>query len=567
MSNAVPRRSAIEFFLLLSSSLGIADRWGRRPDVRGAGSCVLEGMKMKRLCLAGIACFVLLSALAAPLHAHPPVYAGTSSPGIVYEYKGGTVWEAISPVLGEAVLSLVEFEGKLHAGTTSVDYDGYTIVGRVYRYDGDGQWAVVGNELDQCVRTMAVYNNLLYAGTTSGRGDVYRYEGDLRWRLVVDYWYDWVCWVDSTAMWVGDDGYLYLAFDVDPYETAEIAFGSIMGYDGSKVSELAKFPARRIYDFSQQGTDFFAASYGCDDSKLCERLVARLHRSSDGRYWSTVLEYYDWDLWAIEQFEGYLYLGYDDGLLARTDGSGSFESVWQAPNSIISMAADGHDALYFGTGAGKVYALDGVSDPAPISTVLGGGIECLYHPRTFPDIRPEHWAFEEIEGCCAGGVVGGYADGAYHPRAAVTRDQMAVFIVRALVGGEENVPEPTGAPTFPDVPADYWAYDHIEYAYAAGVVQGYTTGLYEPTVALTRDQMAVFIARALCGGQDGVPDLPCSTAPFTDVPCTYWARTHIQYILVEGVTQGYPDGGYHPKQVCTRAEMAVFMSRAFHLSM
>ena len=379
-------------------------------------------------------------------------------------------------------------------------------------------------------------------------------------------------------MWVGDDDCLYLAIDVDHYER-KISFCSIMRFDGSEAHPLAELLYSSIYDFSQEGSTLYAASYACTDiiERGCNGWAGRLYRSLDASHWYTVFDYPDCNLWELEQFEGNVCLGYDDGRLARVDPGGSFGSVWQAPNSIISMLADGHDALYFGTGAeasaggsgspeGRVYAWDGVSDPAPISTVLGEGIQCLYHPHTFPDIRPEHWAFEEIEGCCAGGVVGGYLEGRYGPTEFITRDQMAVFIARALTGGEENVPEPTGEPTFPDVPADYWAYKHIEYAHAFGVVQGYTTGLYGPTVRLTRDQMAVFIARALCGGEDRVPNPPCSEAPFEDVPCSYWARPHIQYILLEGVTQGYPDGGYHPKQTCTRAEMAVFMSRALKLT-
>ena len=438
---------------------------------------------------------------------------------------------------------------------------------------------MAGTEFDHGVLTMAVYNNRLYVGTAWNGGDLYRYEGDLTWQRVVDYWYEWIGSAACTAMWVGDDDCLYLAIDVDHYER-KISFCSIMRFDGSEAHPLAELLYSSIYDFSQEGSTLYAASSACTDiiERGCNGGAGRLYRSLDASHWYTVFDYPDCNLWELEQFEGNVCLGYDDGRLARVDPGGSFGSVWQAPNSIISMLADGHDALYFGTGAeasaggsgspeGRVYAWDGVSDPAPISTVLGEGIQCLYHPHTFPDIRPEHWAFEEIEGCCAGGVVGGYLEGRYGPTEFITRDQMAVFIARALTGGEENVPEPTGEPTFPDVPADYWAYKHIEYAHAFGVVQGYTTGLYGPTVRLTRDQMAVFIARALCGGEDRVPNPPCSEAPFEDVPCSYWARPHIQYILLEGVTQGYPDGGYHPKQVCTRAEMAVFMSRAFHLSM
>ena len=44
--------------------------------------------------------------------------------------------------------------------------------------------------------------------------------------------------------------------------------------------------------------------------------------------------------------------------------------------------------------------------------------------------------------------------------------------------------------------APYWAYAHIEYCVENGVVQGYQDGLYHPEKIVTRDQMAVYIARA-----------------------------------------------------------------------
>jgi len=50
--------------------------------------------------------------------------------------------------------------------------------------------------------------------------------------------------------------------------------------------------------------------------------------------------------------------------------------------------------------------------------------------------------------------------------------------------------------TFPDVTDTYWAYKHIEYCVENGVVQGYEDGLYHPEIVVTRDQMAVYIARA-----------------------------------------------------------------------
>jgi len=50
---------------------------------------------------------------------------------------------------------------------------------------------------------------------------------------------------------------------------------------------------------------------------------------------------------------------------------------------------------------------------------------------------------------------------------------------------------------FWDVPPDSWAYDDILYLYQRGVVNGYPDGSYQPTMPVTRDQMAVYLARAL----------------------------------------------------------------------
>ncbi len=41
-----------------------------------------------------------------------------------------------------------------------------------------------------------------------------------------------------------------------------------------------------------------------------------------------------------------------------------------------------------------------------------------------------------------------------------------------------------------------WCYKHVEYAVGRGVVAGYPDGLYHPELGCTRDQMAVFVARA-----------------------------------------------------------------------
>ena len=80
-----------------------------------------------------------------------------------------------------------------------------------------------------------------------------------------------------------------------------------------------------------------------------------------------------------------------------------------------------------------------------------------------------------------------------------TGAELAVFVARSTVFplGEAGLAALTPPTTsFPDVPTDFWAFKHIEYLNQNGVVVGYPDGLYHPEITVSRDQMAVFIARA-----------------------------------------------------------------------
>ena len=204
----------------------------------------------------------------------------------------------------------------------------------------------------------------------------------------------------------------------------------------------------------------------------------------------------------------------------------------------------------------------------------------------FEDIPLDFWAFEQVEGCVAVGIVSGYEDGTYQPAGTVDRATMAVYIARALAGGDENVPAGPAEATFDDVPSTgygesgtdpYWAYDHVEYCYEQNVVQGYTATTYEPTLQVTRDQMAVYMARAMVAptGEAALADWePVDPRDFPDVPNTgygvdgtdpFWAYTHIEYCVEHGVVSGYEDGYYRPEWVVTRDQMAAYVARAFGL--
>ena len=185
----------------------------------------------------------------------------------------------------------------------------------------------------------------------------------------------------------------------------------------------------------------------------------------------------------------------------------------------------------------------------------------------FNDVPLDYWSYAQVRAAVNAGIVKGYTTTSYEPALAVTRDQMAVYIARALAAGDGNVPSGPANATFPDdVPSDQWAYRYIEYAVAQGVVQGYDATHYQPALVVDRGQMAVFIARAK--GWVKLTD-SLNTAPqlFPDVPAAFWSGVAIKACLDHGVVKGYDDGTYQPGREVTRDQMAVYVARAFELPM
>jgi hypothetical protein len=266
-------------------------------------------------------------------------------------------------------------------------------------------------------------------------------------------------------------------------------------------------------------------------------------------------------------------------------------NLWRAESDLLSdpVTGDFHlrytaaDAIDQGidTSADVPDDMDGETRPGGAGVDIGADEHVVTGP--FPDVPDRHWAATEINACSAAGIVYGFDDGTYRPDVLVRRDQMAVYVARALAGGDQHVPSGPPQPTFPDVPDTgygpsgtdpFWAYDYIEYCYQEEVVQGYDDDLYHPERNVNRAQMAVYISRALVGGDQYVPTGPVE-AHFPDVPNTgygpdgtepFWAYDYIEYCYQEGVVQGYDDDLYHPERIVTRAQMAVYVARAFGLA-
>jgi len=95
------------------------------------------------------------------------------------------------------------------------------------------------------------------------------------------------------------------------------------------------------------------------------------------------------------------------------------------------------------------------------------------------------------------GITGGCgASGArtYCPNDPVTREQMAVFMVSAVL--RDTIFAYDASPYFLDVPSNHWAFKYIQKMYELGITGGCGGGNYCPTGYVTRAQMAIFLTSA-----------------------------------------------------------------------
>ena len=303
------------------------------------------------------------------------LYAGTTSPGIVYSFEGGTRWETISPSLGWSVTSIVYYNETIYAAAITHPSI-YLSLGLVYKYDTGTAWSLVGTFGNQ-VCFLIEYKGDLYAGTANDTARLYKYTGAESWDEVLEYspWYGF----RSAHVW---NDWLYLG---DYY------WNKFARWDGATFQDLGSYGGSCVYTLETYG-DFLYG--GCYNGSIY-RIVYDPPKTT--AIWSETACTY---LWSLKAFNGFLYVGMDtdktgEARLYRYDGV-RFDLVWSIPKTpdynegILSMETDGR-YLYIGlggqsigyplympaNGTGQVFrTFDGTKFEL-ISDILGTGVQTL----------------------------------------------------------------------------------------------------------------------------------------------------------------------------------------------
>lgn len=211
---------------------------------------------------------------------------------------------------------------------------------------------------------------------------------------------------------------------------------------------------------------------------------------------------------------------------------------------------------------------------------------------SFSDVPTTHQFYRQIETMLHKGVTIGCTVTTYCPGNTTLRRQMAVFIARALTGSDALVPSSGtwgacpfnctngGASCFTDVaPTDSFC-KHVHYLAVNNVTTGCTATTFCPLNDVTRFQMAIFVSRAVAGGDANVPtnytdsvtgrSYNCGDAAannFGDVPDTLPYCRHVHYLWARGFIDGcaIAPPQYCPSNLVTRGQMSKFIVNSFQL--
>jgi len=177
----------------------------------------------------------------------------------------------------------------------------------------------------------------------------------------------------------------------------------------------------------------------------------------------------------------------------------------------------------------------------------------------FSDV-PNDAFHDSIDRALTAGVMPGCSAGAFCPTNAVTRAQMAGYLLRSEHGGSYFPPAATGL--FNDVPVASPDAPWIEQLYHEGITAGCGSGGYCPSNPVTRAQMAVFLLLTEWGSSY-VP--PACAGIFADVPCPSQYANWIEQLYNEGTTAGCGGNNYCPAASIQQNQMAVFLVKTFGL--
>ena len=176
----------------------------------------------------------------------------------------------------------------------------------------------------------------------------------------------------------------------------------------------------------------------------------------------------------------------------------------------------------------------------------------------FADVGPDDWYYSYIDYLADQGLMNGTGNNMFAPQSTLDRAMMATLLYR--LSGESAKGDGSGL--FPDVNAGAYYAEAVDWACDADVIRGYDDGTFKPENRITREEMAVMIARYLRYMNREPQGTPGVCEKFNDADkISDWALKDVEQIVTAEILRGDDLGKLNPGGNTTRAEAAAVLVR------
>lgn len=150
---------------------------------------------------------------------------------------------------------------------------------------------------------------------------------------------------------------------------------------------------------------------------------------------------------------------------------------------------------------GFTFAPETTMTRAMFVTVIGrlAGINtATYTQSSFSDVDIGQWYGPYVAWASQNGIITGYDDGTFRPSASITREQMAVIIVRYAAYAGITLGAVSEEMQFADASSiSSWAVIAVKTAQRAGLINGKPGGIFDPAGTATRAEVCTVIYRLI----------------------------------------------------------------------
>ena len=170
---------------------------------------------------------------------------------------------------------------------------------------------------------------------------------------------------------------------------------------------------------------------------------------------------------------------------------------------------------------------------------------------TFADVPSGAYYAKAVKWAQEKGITGGIGNGLFGPNQPCTRAQIVTFLWRAA-----GSPEPKSMSSFSDVSTGSYYAKAVAWAVENGITTGTGDGKFSPDATCTRGQSVTLLYRAL-------GKAPTTVNGFTDVAADAFCADAVAWAVESGVTNGTSATTFSPADGCTRAQIVMFLYRAY----